>query len=74
MVAALLALLGVLANKLWVLVAGQEKPWLALPSGSYFPTKVEFLAVIGVISFGILAYAVLVRLTSSPKEAEALND
>jgi molybdopterin-containing oxidoreductase family membrane subunit len=63
-----LILLGVLAEKMWILVAGQEKPWLAIPVESYFPTWVEFLVLIGVIGLGALAYNVL-RLLIKPKGA-----
>jgi molybdopterin-containing oxidoreductase family membrane subunit len=65
-----LALLGVLGDKMWILVAGQEKPWLAVPTEAYFPTWVEFLVLIGVIGLGALAYNVL-RLLIQPKEPSA---
>jgi len=58
---ATLALLGVLAEKTWVLAAGQNQPWLDLPVGDYFPTWVEFLAVVGVVAIGILAYQLIER-------------
>jgi molybdopterin-containing oxidoreductase family membrane subunit len=57
-----LALLGVLANKLWLLVAGQEKPWLDFPSGSYFPNWVEFVTMIGALAVGGLIYFLLLNL------------
>jgi molybdopterin-containing oxidoreductase family membrane subunit len=62
-----LVLVGVLADKMWILVAGQEKSWFAIPTESYFPTWVEFLVLIGVIGIGALAYNVL-RLLIQPKE------
>lgn len=51
-----LALLGVLAEKLWMLAAGQAEPWLALGTANYKPTWVEFLVVIGMLAFGWLFY------------------
>lgn len=60
--AAALALLGVLAEKIWMLVAGQALSWLELPAGSYFFTWVELVAVIGVIAIGVLVYLGLNRL------------
>jgi molybdopterin-containing oxidoreductase family membrane subunit len=54
-----LALLGVLAEKVWMLAAGQAQPWLDLPAGQYFPTWVEFLAVIGVVALAALLYFIL---------------
>lgn len=59
---AVLALLGVLAEKSWLLVAGQAFPWLQLPEGTYFFTWVEAVAVIGAVAIGVLAYLVLRRL------------
>jgi molybdopterin-containing oxidoreductase family membrane subunit len=55
--AGILALLGVLAEKWWLLAVGQAEPWLALPQGSYLPTWVEFVAVVGVFAIGWLVYA-----------------
>jgi molybdopterin-containing oxidoreductase family membrane subunit len=60
--AGVLALLGVLAEKVWLLAAGQAVPFLALPQGSYYPTWVEFLAVIGAIAIGVLVYRVVERI------------
>ncbi|MFW5943422.1 MAG: NrfD/PsrC family molybdoenzyme membrane anchor subunit [Chloroflexota bacterium] len=45
--AALLALLGVVAHKLWLLVVGQTVPWLDLPQASYWPTWIEYLGLAG---------------------------
>ncbi|OGO14962.1 MAG: hypothetical protein A2Z14_05495 [Chloroflexi bacterium RBG_16_48_8] len=65
-----LALLGVLADKLWILVAGQEKPVLALPKASYFPSWVEFLVILGAIGLAWLIYIVLTKYIW-PKEITA---
>lgn len=56
-VAGALAVLGVLAEKVWLLAAGQAEPWLALPVGSYLPTWVELLAIAGAAAIGGLIYA-----------------
>ncbi|MGD0751541.1 MAG: NrfD/PsrC family molybdoenzyme membrane anchor subunit [Anaerolineales bacterium] len=55
-IAAALALLGVLLEKLWLLTAGQAIPWLALPQGSYVPTWVEWLGLVGAIALAALLY------------------
>lgn len=60
--AAGLAVLGVLVEKLWMLAVGQAQPWLALPQGSYFPSWVEVVAIIGVIAISGLLYYVLLRV------------
>jgi molybdopterin-containing oxidoreductase family membrane subunit len=54
--AGLLAALGVLAEKVWTLTAGESSRWLDLPPGSYFPTWVELTALIGVIGAAYLVY------------------
>jgi molybdopterin-containing oxidoreductase family membrane subunit len=60
--AAALALLGVIVEKLWLLVAGQALPWLALTEGSYSPTWVELLGLAGCIAFGVFLYRLLILL------------
>jgi len=47
---AVLALLGVVVHKLWMLVVGQTVPWLALPEGNYWPTWSEYLGVLGAVA------------------------
>lgn len=55
--AAGLALFGVLLEKLWYLSAGQTKSWFAaLPAGSYVPSLIEVVAIIGVVALGTLIY------------------
>ena len=55
--AAGLAVLGVLLEKLWYLSAGQQKPWFAeLPLGSYLPSLIEAIAIIGVVALAALIY------------------
>lgn len=57
-----LALLGVLVEKVWLLAAGQANPWLDLPAAGYFPTWVEFVAVIGMAALGFLIYRLIIIL------------
>ena len=57
--AGVLALLGVLAEKVWFLAAGQAEPWLALPQGSYFSSWVEFVALVGAVALAALIYLIL---------------
>ncbi len=55
--AVVLAVLGVLLEKLWYLSAGQEKPWFgALPLGSYVPSLIEIVAILGTVALGALIY------------------
>ena len=49
-------------EKTWILVAGQIQPWLDLPPGSYFPTWVEIVSVVGIVALGILGYLILTRV------------
>lgn len=53
-----LVVLGVLAEKVWMLEAGQALPMLELPAGSYSSSWVEILALIGVVSFGVLLFQI----------------
>jgi molybdopterin-containing oxidoreductase family membrane subunit len=64
-----LVLAGILAEKTWMLVAGQAEPWLPLPTGAYFPTWVEFLAVLGVVALTALLYMVVTRSRRSALQA-----
>ena len=59
--AAALALAGLLAEKIWMLVAGQATPWLQLPAGTYFFTWVELVTVAGVIAICVLVFLGLQR-------------
>jgi molybdopterin-containing oxidoreductase family membrane subunit len=61
--AGILAVLGVLAEKVWLLAVGQAQPWLDLPQGSYLPSWVEGLAVLGVIAIGWLIYRAVAYFT-----------
>jgi len=64
---AVLALLGVLAEKSWMLIAEQAHSWVGLPHGSYFPSWVEFLAVVGACALGVLIYQLLVTIIKPEK-------
>jgi molybdopterin-containing oxidoreductase family membrane subunit len=61
-----LAIFGVLLEKTWVLAAGQAQPWLNLSVGSYTPTWVEIVGVVGMVALGAVLY--LVALQLRPKE------
>lgn len=71
--AGVLALVGVLTEKVWFLATGQAEPWLPLPQGSYFPSWVEFLAVIGAISVGILIYMILAPALERKKGSPTIS-
>jgi molybdopterin-containing oxidoreductase family membrane subunit len=60
--AAILAIVGVIAEKLWLLAAGQAVPWLDVPVGFYTPTWIEWVGVIGAVALAIFLYLVLTRL------------
>jgi molybdopterin-containing oxidoreductase family membrane subunit len=66
LIAAGLAIFGVLVEKTWLLAAGQAQPWLDLDIGKYFPTWIEIVGVIGMVALGIVLY--LVALWLKPKE------
>ncbi len=61
-IAAGLAIVGVLAEKLWMLTAGQAVPWLPLPQASYAPSFVELLGIVGAVALAILIYRVLLAV------------
>ena len=61
-----LAIFGVLMEKTWVLAAGQAQPWLDLPTGTYAPTWIEIVGVVGMAALGVALYLVALRL--GPKE------
>jgi molybdopterin-containing oxidoreductase family membrane subunit len=63
--AGILAVFGVVAEKVWTLVSGQAIPRLALPIGTYFPSLVEFIAVIGMVALGMLIYRLLTMIFKS---------
>lgn len=53
---AVLAFFGVIAEKLWLLVAGQTFPWISIPNGTYTPTWIEYLGVAGAMALAALLY------------------
>lgn len=57
--AGLLAIVGVLAEKSWLLAVGQSLPWLPQSAGTYLPNLMEMIAVIGVSGIGMLIYILL---------------
>lgn len=66
-VAAILALVGVLVEKVWILAVGQALPWVALPSAEYLPTWGEIIGVLGAVALGGLAYLLLSQVLVSRK-------
>jgi hypothetical protein len=50
-------------QKLWLLVAGQAVPWLALPAGRYWPTWVEVVGLLGAAALLAGLYLLLCHLT-----------
>lgn len=54
--AAVLVVFGVFVDKIRLLSVGQAHPSLALPAGSYYPSSVETLAVMGAVAIGVLLY------------------
>ena len=66
-----LAVVGVLAEKVWMLAAGQAYPWLELPVGSYAPSWVEFAALIGAAGLGVFLYLIIEQITGAEEESEA---
>jgi molybdopterin-containing oxidoreductase family membrane subunit len=61
-IAAGLAIVGVLTEKVWLLTAGQAVPWLALPQATYAPSFVELLGIVGAVALAILIYRVLLTV------------
>ncbi len=61
-IAAALALIGVLVEKLWLLIAGQALPWLPLPEGTYAPSLIELVGIVGAIALVVLIYRLLIAL------------
>ncbi len=60
--AGILAVIGVICERVWTLASGQAIPRLALPQGVYFPSLVELIAVIGMVALGILIYRLLTMI------------
>lgn len=66
-VSAFLAVFGVLAEKLWILIAGMEHPLVVIPGrGAYHISAVEFFTVVGISGLGVLAYVIISGLFDSP--------
>ncbi len=61
-IAAGLALVGVLAEKVWLLAAGQALPWLQQAQGNYAPSFIEMLGIVGAAALAILIYRALLSV------------
>jgi molybdopterin-containing oxidoreductase family membrane subunit len=70
--AGVLAVVGVLAEKVWMLAAGQAFPWLELPVGRYAPSWVEFVALIGTAGLGVFLYLIIEQVASAEKGSETV--
>lgn len=54
--AAALAVIGVVAEKVWFLAAGQAQPWLPLEGRTYLPSGLELAAVIGMAGLAVVVF------------------
>ncbi len=62
---AILAIFGVLAEKLWFLGAGQTKQFMA-ENIFYFPNALEFIIVLGAIGVGLVLMSLSSRIVTLP--------
>lgn len=62
-VAAILAFVGVVAEKLWLLIAGQTLPWLPMEAGSYQPATIEYLGLVGALALAAFLYLTAAKVT-----------
>ncbi|AET68153.1 polysulfide reductase [Desulfosporosinus orientis DSM 765] len=56
-----LAITGILAEKVWLLAAGQAQPWMPGPESIYLPSWLEFIAVIGIAALGVPLFKLFQR-------------
>lgn len=71
-IAGALAVLGVLAEKLWVLIVGLEHPLVAIPGRvPYHISPVELFTVIGTVGLAVLAYVVIMGIFNSDTAVQA---
>ncbi len=66
--AAALAALGVLVEKLWLLVAGQAVPWMPAATVGYLPAWVELVSVLGLLAIGGLFYVIALKVLRVPAQ------
>lgn len=59
---AILAVVGVVLEKTWVLAAGQAGRWMQEAWNVYSPTLIEYITVIGAAAIGVLLFGLLVKL------------
>lgn len=73
-IAAILAIVGVVLEKTWILAAGQAKMWLQDSLQTYFPSLLEYIIVIGVVALGVVLFGVMQKLfnvKASPPSIES---
>lgn len=54
--AVLLAVIGVIFEKTWLLAAGQAERWLQESFSVYFPSAIEYITVIGAAAIGVVLF------------------
>lgn len=62
-IASFLIVLGVLAERTNVVIAPLLNRFIPVPNASYSPTIVEILIILGVYALGVLAFAILAKIT-----------
>ncbi len=68
-VAAILALMGVFLEKIWILSAGQTIPWLDIPAEAYKSTWVEWVGIVGSVAFASFFY-LLIKWKGTPAKSD----
>lgn len=62
-IASILVVLGVLAERIYIVIPPQLNRFIAVPNASYSPTTVEVIIMLGVYALGVLAFAILAKIT-----------
>jgi len=60
--AVLLAVVGVVLEKTWVLAAGQAGHWMQESLNVYSPSVIEYITVVGAAAIGVLLFELLMKL------------
>lgn len=59
--AALLAVVGVVLEKIWVLAAGQASHWMQESLNVYVPSVIECITAVGAVAIGVLLFELLMK-------------
>ncbi|AFM00247.1 polysulfide reductase [Desulfitobacterium dehalogenans ATCC 51507] len=70
---ALLAAIGVVFEKIWVLAAGQASHWMQESLNAYFPSLIEYITVIGAAAIGVLLFVLLMKLFNGKVSTASKN-